>query len=64
MNPDDRPTCTPPWAHIFLDGRMRCECGELDYSILVEVVTGKPVDELLRSQKVGGGRHRDAFDRW
>lgn len=42
-----RPDCTPPYAHIFLDGRWRCECGALDYDDLAEVITGRPVRELL-----------------
>ncbi len=41
---DERPTCSPPHAHIFLDGRFSCECGLIDYADLMFVMLGEPLD--------------------
>lgn len=44
---DEQPDCNPPAVHIFLDGRWRCECGAIDYSMIVDVITGETVLEAL-----------------
>ena len=42
-----RPMCEPPAIHIFLDGKLICECGDMDHSFLVDAITGKPISEVI-----------------
>lgn len=36
------PTCRPPLSHIWLNGNRSCECGAMNDSDLIDMVTGEP----------------------
>lgn len=38
---DDPKKCRPPYAHVFLGGGLRCECGAEDDSVLLEILTAE-----------------------